>query len=795
MSVQERIGNPWGSRRPHPRATPWPSRSDINLAAGLAPADVEQWVQSACVLCANGCGLDIAVKDGKIVGVRGREVDRINKGRLGPKGLFGWQANNADDRLTTPLLRKGGELREVDWDTAMEGIVGRSKEILAERGPAAFGFYNSGQLFLEDYYTLGVLTKAGLGTPHVDGNTRLCTATAAAALKESFSSDGQPASYVDVEDCDTLFLVGHNVAETETVLWMRILDRLEGPDPPKLVVVDPRPTVPARRADVHLAIRNGTNLALLNALLHELIANGWVDRPWIEEHTVGFADLEGVVAQYPPERAADICGVSADQIRAAARILGEADALLSTALQGVYQSNQATASACQINNINLLRGMIGKPGAGVLQMNGQPTAQNSRETGADGDLPGFRNWQNERHIEELAELWNVEPIQIPHHGPPTHAMQIFRYAEQGSIDLLWIIGTNPAVSLPDLGRIRSILTQERLFVVVQDCFLTETASLADVVLPAAIWGEKTGTFTNADRTVHLSLQAVDPPGEARADLAIFLEYARRMDFRDKDGAPLLKWSTPEEAFEAWKACSAGRPCDYSGLSYEKLRAGSGIPWPCTDEAPDGTERLYTDGRFFTDPDTCEDFGHDLIAGAAYDESDYRALNPSGRAILRAAHFRAPNEQPSDAYPLAYTTGRTVYHFHTRTKTGRSPELDSAAPEAWVELAPGDAERLEIREGDRVRVESARGSIEAKARLTGIKEGIVFAPFHYGYWDADAAGPNGIPRAANELTRTEWDPVSKQPLFKTAAVRVEKVADGDGDARAPDVAASAAVEVG
>jgi ferredoxin-nitrate reductase len=795
MSVQERIGNPWGSRRPHPRATPWPSRSDINLVAGLAPADVDQWVQSACVLCANGCGLDIAVKDGKIVGVRGREVDRINKGRLGPKGLFGWQANNADDRLTAPLLRKDGELREVDWDTAMERIAGRSKEILAERGPGAFGFYNSGQLFLEDYYTLGVLTKAGLGTPHVDGNTRLCTATAAAALKESFSSDGQPASYVDVEDCDTLFLVGHNVAETETVLWMRILDRLEGPDPPKLVVVDPRPTVPARRADVHLTIRNGTNLALLNALLHELIANGWVDRPWIEEHTVGFADLEAVVSECPPERAADICGVSADQIRAAARILGEADALLSTALQGVYQSNQATASACQINNINLLRGMIGKPGAGVLQMNGQPTAQNSRETGADGDLPGFRNWQNERHIEELAELWNVEPIQIPHHGPPTHAMQIFRYAEQGSIDLLWIIGTNPAVSLPDLGRIRSILTQERLFVVVQDCFLTETASLADVVLPAAIWGEKTGTFTNADRTVHLSLQAVDPPGEARADLAIFLEYARRMDFRDKDGAPLLKWSTPEEAFEAWKACSAGRPCDYSGLSYEKLRAGSGIPWPCTDEAPDGTERLYTDGRFFTDPDTCEDFGHDLIAGAAYDESDYRALNPSGRAILRAAHFRAPNEQPSDAYPLAYTTGRTVYHFHTRTKTGRSPELDSAAPEAWVELAPGDAERLEIREGDRVRVESARGSIEAKARLTGIKEGIVFAPFHYGYWDADAAGPNGIPRAANELTRTEWDPVSKQPLFKTAAVRVEKVADGDGDARAPDVAASAPVEVG
>jgi ferredoxin-nitrate reductase len=575
---------------------------------------------------------------------------------------------------------------------------------------------------------------------------------------------------------------------------MRILDRLEGPHPPRLVVVDPRPTVPARHADVHLAVRNGTNLALLNALLHELVANGWVERGWVDDHTVGFEGLEAIVAEWPPERAAEICGVGAAEIRAAARILGEAERLLSTVLQGVYQSHQATASACQVNNVNLVRGMIGRPGCGILQMNGQPTAQNTRETGADGDLPGFRNWDNQTHVEELAELWNVDPLHIPHYGPPTHAMQIFRYAEEGSIRFLWIMGTNPAVSLPDLGRIRSILAQERLFVVVSDPFLTETAQLADVVLPAAIWGEKTGTFTNADRTVHLSDKAVEPPGEARPDLAMLLDYARSMGFRDRDGAPLPAWSTAEECFEAWKACSRGRPCDYSGLSYAKLRGGSGIPWPCTDESPDGTERLYADGVFFTQPDYCEDFGHDLLTGAANEESDYRALRPDGRAILKGAHYRPPEEPPREEYPLRLATGRTVYHFHTRTTTGRAPELNGAAPDVWVELAPSDAEPLGIGEGDRVRVVSPHGRLEAQARITDIRPGVVFVPFHYGYWDqSERPGPDGSGRAANELTITEWDPVSKQPIFKVAAVRVEKVADGDGPAPAPEVTASQPAE--
>jgi anaerobic selenocysteine-containing dehydrogenase len=419
--MADRVADPWGDRTPLQAGDGWAARVDRCLDDGIAEQDVDRWVPSACVLCSNGCGLDIAVKSGRMVGVRGRAQDRVNRGRLGPKGLFGWQANNAPDRLTQPLVRRDGELVPTDWDTAMGRLVDRSRELLAGDGAGAIGVYNSGQLFLEEYYTLAVLTRAGLGTPHLDGNTRLCTATAAQALKESFGCDGQPASYTDVDHADTLFLVGHNVAETQTVLWMRMLDRLAGPDRPRLVVVDPRRTAVAAEADVHLAVRNGTNLALLNALLRELIINGWVDRAWVDAHTVGFERLEATVMEYPPERAAEICQVPAAQVREAARILGTGQRLLSTVLQGVYQSHQATAAACQVNNINLVRGMLGRPGCGVLQMNGQPTAENTRECGADGDLPGFRNWQNEAQVEELARIWNVDPLTIPHWGPPTHA--------------------------------------------------------------------------------------------------------------------------------------------------------------------------------------------------------------------------------------------------------------------------------------------------------------------------------------------------------------------------------------
>ncbi|MGE5660423.1 MAG: molybdopterin oxidoreductase family protein [Actinomycetota bacterium] len=759
--TRDSIADIWGERQPY--FGDWPVRVDERTIE-----EPERWVQSTCLLCSNGCGLDIGVKDGRIVGVRGRAIDAVNHGRLGPKGLHGWIANHSRDRLTTPLIRRNGQLEPASWDEAMNSIVNRSQEICDRHTSGAIGFYTSGQLFLEEYYTLGVIGKAGLGTPHMDGNTRLCTATAAAALKLSFGTDGQPGSYTDLDTTDTILHVGHNIASQQTVLWMRILDRRRGPNPPKLIVIDPRKTDTAAEADVHLAPQVGTNIPLMNGLLHLIVEAGQIDPAYIQAHTIGFETLKKTIANWPPERVEAITGVPRERLQAAAAILGATPTLVSTALQGVYQSMQATAAACQINNLHLIRGLIGRPGCGIYQMNGQPTSQNTRECGADGDLPGFRNWGNPEHIAELARIWNVEPEIIPHWSPPTHAMEIWRYAEQGSIKMLWISATNPAVSLPELSRIRRILQKPELFVIVQDAFLTETAELADVVLPAAIWGEKTGTYTNVDRTVHISHQAIDPPGEARSDLDIFLDYARRMNFRDRDGAPLIKWQDSEGAFEAWKECTRGRPCDYTGLSYAKLTGGSGIQWPCNEEYPQGKPHLYTDGIFNTSADYCESYGHDLETGAPIPSLEYHAHDPKGKAILRAADYQPPHEQPDEQYPLWLTTGRVVYHFHTRTKTGRSQELQEAAPDSYVQISAVDAAKYGIVDGDLVEVESRRGKVIEPARIGEIEPGLVFIPFHYGYWDQP-----GRSRAANELTLTEWDPVSKQPHFKYAAVRLRK----------------------
>ena len=760
------IENIWGERTPTENSE-WPVRVDEHY---LEKPD--KWVQSACTLCSNGCGMDIGVKDGRIVGVRGRDVDRVNHGRLGPKGLHSWMANNSEDRLTTPLVRQNGELRATTWEAAMNLIVNKTKESIEKYTSNAIGIYNSGQLFLEEYYTLAVMARAGLRTPHIDGNTRLCTSTSSWALKLSFGTDGQPASYTDIDITEALFLVGHNMASTQTVLWSRVLDRLHSSNKPKLVVVDPRATYTSEYADVHLMPKVGTNVAVLNGILNYIITKGQLDIDYITRCTIGFDELEKTVAKWKPQLVEKVTGIPQKQFIEAADIIANAPTLISTALQGVFQSMQATAAAVQINNIQLIRGMIGKPGCGVFQMNGQPTAQNTRECGTNGDLPAFRNWHNKEHVKELAAIWNVEPDTIPHWQPSTHIMQQFRYAEQGSLKMMWISCTNPAVSLPELSRIRKILQKEDFFVVVSDAFMTETAALADVVLPTAIWGEKTGCYTNADRTVHISYKAVDAPGEARSDFDIWIDYANRMGFQDKDGLPLIKWKTPEEAFEAWKACSKGRPCDYSGLSYKKLTGGSGIQWPCNEQYPDGKAQLYTDGIFNTDYSYCESYPHDLVTGAEMPPFEYKALNPAGKAILLPCDYEPPHEQPDEKYPLWLTTGRVVYHFHTRTKTGRAEPLQNAAPDMYIQISEADASTYNITDGEIIKIESRSGRVEGPARIGGIAPGLIFIPFHYGYWDGDERF-----RAANELTKTSWDPVSKQPHFKYAAVRIEKVDTG------------------
>jgi ferredoxin-nitrate reductase len=772
-SSRDSTADIWGATTPYFGDGQWPARVDWRL-----DQQADHWVQSACVLCSNGCGIDIGVANGRIVGVRGREVDRCNRGRLGPKGMCSWQANNSGDRLVRPLIRvkaksaaphmSAGAFREASWEEAMNLIVDRSRNIIEQYTGEAIAFYNSGQLFLEDYYTLGVVAHCGVRTHQVDGNTRLCTATAAMALRESFGCDGQPGSYEDIDLADCLFLAGHNVSSTQTVLWMRIRDRLSGSHPPRLIVLDPRKTVAARHADVHLAVRPGTNVAALNGLLRCLIARGAIDEQFINEHTVGFAELSQRVRPYTSQRVEEITGIPARMLEKAAELIGSAKALVSTCLQGIYQSNQATAAAVQVNNINLIRGMIGKPGCTVFQMNGQPTSQNTRETGCNGEYAGFRNYQNPSHMAELARLWNVESERFPHWSTKEHAMEIFEHAEAGSTKMLWIMGTNPAVSLPELKRIRRILASSGLFVVVNDAFMTETAMLADVILPVALWGEKTGTFTNTDRTVHISHKAVDPPGEARSDMDILLDFSDRMVFKDKDGAPLVKWRTAEAAFKAWQECSGGRPCDYSGLSYAKLSEGSGIQWPCNTDYPNGRARLYTDFQFLTGAEQCEAYGHDLDTGSPVSKQHYFTNDPKGRAIFRAADYQPPPEEPDQDYPFYLTTGRVTHHFHTRTKTGRTPELQQAAPECYVQVSQADATRLNIEDDECVEVATRRGEVRLKAKIGDIEDGTLFIPFHFGYWDHPGDHP-----AANELALTVWDPISKQPCFKCGSAFLRK----------------------
>jgi len=371
---RDSIKDIWGPRDGYYGEGEWSVRVD-----SIESEEPEKWVQSACLLCSNGCGMDIGVKDDRIVGVRGRAVDRVNKGRLGPKGMHTYAVNHSKDRLTHPMIRKNGKLEQASWDEAMNLIVEKSREIQKELSSHGIGFYTSGQLFLEEYYTLAVVGKAGFGTLHMDGNTRLCTATAAASMRENFGSDGQPGSYSDIDVTDCIFLVGHNMSATQTVLWSRILDRLEGPKPPKIIVVDPRRTNCAKKADVHVAPRIGTNLAVLNGIQRLLFHHDYIDHRYVERNVIGLEELRSTVDEYTPERVEELSGVPATTLMEAAHAIGKSKGLLSTALQGVYQSNQATPSACAVNNINLLLGRIGKPGCGIFQMNGQPTAQNNRE--------------------------------------------------------------------------------------------------------------------------------------------------------------------------------------------------------------------------------------------------------------------------------------------------------------------------------------------------------------------------------------------------------------------------------
>ena len=648
----------------------------------------------------------------------------------------------------------------------MQLVTDRFNEALATEGPDAVAIYNSGQLLLEDYYTLGKIARAGLGIATIDANTRLCTATTAASLMESFGADGPPGAYEDFDHAECIVLVGHNAAEQSTVLWMRMLAAKAGPLRPKVIVIDPRRTLTVSTgADLHLQLKPGTNLALLNGLCHLLIENGTIDRDFIANHTVKFDQFRQIVSRYPPDRVQQICGVAVTELRTAAEWIGRSNTTVTTCLQGVYQSHQATAAACAVNSMHLLMGKIGRPGCAPMQFAGQPSSMNTRETGADGTYPAYLNWEDQQHMRRLAKRWNV-PVELLG-KKPVAAPEIFSLCEKGYVKVLWNIGTNPAVSM--MNRSTHLRTLNGVFLVVQDCFAdTETAQLADVVLPSAMWGEKTGCMTNAERRCTLLRKAVDPPGEARADLDIFLEFARRMNLSDAAGKPLIQYADPEGAFNEWREISRGSIPDYSGMTYQKLAERGGIQWPCNDEHPDGTVRLYADRHFPTEWQIAESYETDLETGHEHTLNEYREKRDArGRAVFVTADYTPPLETTDEQYPTIAISGRQVYHWHTRTKTAKAPQLQEAAPDVFVAINAADADRLAVLDGDRVRVVSRRGSVVALAKVGDVvPPGVVFLPFHY--------GDLGEQHAANSLTPPLSDPASKQPVQKIAAVRIERM---------------------
>lgn len=739
-------------------------RVDMNL---YSQGEVDHWVYSTCNFCAIGCGCYIAVKNNQIVGIKGNGSHPINRGRLGPKGENQWYANSSPDRLLHPLIRNAsGKLVQASWDDALELFVAKTQHVRNSMGPEAIAIYTTGQALLEDYYTIAKIGRAGLGTHKIDASARLCTASVQQGWVESFGVDGAPGSFEDVDLTETLMVFGYNVAETGTVLFERIMTRKQKTGKPYLIVVDPRKTLTALQADLFLQLNPGTNVALLNGIMHLLMQHAYIDANFVAQHTVGYDKMRQSVAIWTPAHTSQITGVPVGQIEVIAHQLGQTPSLVSLSLQGAFQSTGATKTSVAINNLHLVRGLIGRPGSGPLHMSGQPSAASNRNVGGVGPYPGLRNPDNPQHIQEIAKLWNVDPASLPVGGEETIEEMINRM-ESGHVGLVWNIHSNPMVSLPNRRRVLS--AYEKVFVVVQDPFLTETAEVADMVLPTAMWGEKEGVMENAERTLNRLRKAVDPPAGVKSDFEVFLAFAKGMGFKDQDGNPLIQYTTPEECFAEWKEASRGRFCDMTGITYAKLEANRGMHWPAPENSLDsrGTVRLYEDLHFWTGVDEAQSFGRDINTGRSRTREEFQALHADGRAILYALVYEPPAEPPSHEYPFWLTTGRLVWHWHSRTKTSRSPYLQMAAPHGYVEMNVADAQDLSIVSGDVVRVESPRGWIEVPARVGDVvQRGLVFVPFHYGGWHKH--------QAANELTVDLVDPVSKQPIFKQASCRIIKL---------------------
>jgi len=697
---------------------------------------VKEWKYTTCNYCSTGCSIELGLDENKkLVTSRGHAGADVNRGKLCIKGLLEQELFESPGRGTQPLIRdKHFETFEkTTWDKALDTTADKIKQIQKKYGRDAFAVISTGQLLTEEFYTLGKLTRGCIGTNNYDGNTTLCMASAVSGYKRSFGSDGPPGCYDDFEHTHCFMAFGSNLPEQHPIIYWRLKEALEKRKFP-LIVVDPRVTMLAQFADIHLPITPGTDCVLINAMMHVIINEGLQDQVYIDAHTQGFEEVKALVQDYAPKSAQHICGIDEDKIRTVARLYAKAPAAMSIWTMGINQSTHGSDGVVNINNLNLITGNIGKPGGTSLSITGQCNAMGTREWSSCSGLPGYRYLENEQDRQDIADFWGIDAEFFPKKRGLAET-DIFPAIETGEIKGLWIIATNPMTSMPDTARIRKAL--EKLdFLVVQDVYQdVEMNQYAHVYFPAAVWAEKQGCHTNTERRVNLIDQAMPPYAESKPDFWIFNQIAKRFD----NGQVIKFPDQPEQVFNEMKQLSKGdgRTLDISGMSYDKIIKARGIQWPYREHQTDlkGDPRLYTDGKFQT---------------------------ASGKANLLPIKFFNNNEQPCGQYPFWLNSGRVVEHFHTRTRTGKIGNCNKFSPTPYMEMNPDAASDLGISHQSYVRLTSRRGDAVVMVQLTQrVPRDMVFIPFHYH-------------DCVNRLTLGLLDPYSRQPAFKQCSVQIEQV---------------------
>ena len=707
----------------------------------IADVGVKEWKYTTCGYCSTGCSIEVGLdRKGRAVASRGVADADVNRGKLCIKGIFEHELFESGGRGTTPLMRESRlqTFQETTWDQALDKTGAEIKRIQKTYGRDAFAIISTGQIMTEEFYTLGKLARGVIGSNNYDGNTTLCMASAVSGYKRSFGSDGPPGCYEDFEHTECLLAIGSNLPEQHPIIFWRLKMALEQRKFP-VIVVDPRVTMFAQMADMHLAITPGTDLVLLNSLAHVILKEGLADRGYIEAQTTGYEEFAALVEQYDPVTASRICGIDEDTIRHVARLYAKAGAAMTIWTMGINQSTHGSDGVVAINNLNLITGNIGKPGGTALSITGQSNAMGTREWSSCSGLPGYRALENAAHRQEVAEFWGIDAEFFPKQRG-LFMTDILPAIETGQIKGLWLVATNPMTSMPNTPRIRKTL--EKLeFLVVQDAYRdVETNEYAHVYLPAAVWAEKEGVFTNTERRVNLVRNVIQPHADSKPDFWIFSQLAKR--FADERKVPYFP-ETTEGAFEEMKQLSKGRMLDYSGMSYAKIEQQRGLQWPCTEGAESGTQRLYSDGKF---------------------------QHADGRAKLIPLPFIDNNERPDKDYPFWLNSGRVVEHFHTRTRTGKLGNLNKFSPTPYMEMNPDAARALGVTHGSYARLASRRGDAVVMVQLTGrVAPDMVFIPFHFH-------------ECVNRLSLGLLDPHSRQPAYKQCAVKIEAVQDQAAAAR-------------